>query len=696
MASIFVFSVLHKGCRRIALKADSYVPESDFDLITRSLPDRAYSKSLKCWHVPYREDYRLWLTKVYERATDLEIIFSNEEKGAVQDDKPEKDKAVDSKSLANNVEVVTSVMKGTYGEELVARVAVDKAHKKFYVEQSYNTSVFDALSRLNLGTYVKQDRRWVFPGDNVIYVQVIEVLRGFGIKPQVVSLAKSEQRANFPHSFELLSKRFAETMLLRRLSLRTQEIYQHCFHIFLQDHKKIVVEELTYGDLFSYIKRQAILLSATQLKQMIAAIKFFYERVLGRDKMFFPLAEKTEVRKTTLFLPYTEIRSLLDGIASPGDRMLLFLVYHANLPLNEICTLSKDAEQIFQGPCRMPGNNALALEYYTNLVAELKQTYSLKAFLFEDNEKPYSLKTIKGKLYRILGHYKLAPIYRKQYEVILKQSSLSSKTQVMYLSAFMRFLDYYNYKHPVFITDEEVRDYLLLNRGRSASHQDILVSSLKFFFERIHNQTLSDKHVVRPRKGFYLPDFFSLAEISAMLNTTTNLKHKLLIAIGYTAGLRRSEIRNLRLRDVDLKRNLLFIKDSKGKRDRYTLFSQHLHEWLKTYLDQAKPKVYLFEGSRPGTQYSTTSMALILKKMARSAGIQRKVHMHMLRHSFATHLLEEGRDIRYVQELLGHQSIKTTERYTHIINDALLNVASPFDRMVAQSGLYGIKPHNPP
>lgn len=198
--------------------------------------------------------------------------------------------------------------------------------------------------------------------------------------------------------FKRLSKRFAETMLLRRLSLRTQEIYQHCFHIFLQDHKKIVVEELTYGDLFSYIKRQAILLSATQLKQMIAAIKFFYERVLGRDKMFFPLAEKTEVRKTTLFLPYTEIRSLLDGIASPGDRMLLFLVYHANLPLNEICTLSKDAEQIFQGPCRMPGNNALALEYYTNLVAELKQTYSLKAFLFEDNEKPYSLKTIKGKI----------------------------------------------------------------------------------------------------------------------------------------------------------------------------------------------------------------------------------------------------------------------------------------------------------
>ena len=696
MARIFVFSVLHKGLRRIALKTDSYVAGSDFDIITRGLPDRAYSKSLKFWHVPYREDYRLWLTKAYNNATDLELVFSDEETETRRNDKLDKAMTSVSNISAPNIEVGPSKINNTAGEKLVARVLVDKANKKFYVEHSFSTSIFDALANLNIGTYVKQDRRWVFPGDNVIYVQVIEVLRGFGIKPQVVSLAKSEQRANLPHSFELLSKRFAETMLLRRLSLRTQEIYQHCFHIFLQDHKKIVVEELTYSDLFSYLKRQTLLLSATQLKQMIAAIKFFYERTLGRDKMFFPLAEKTEVRKTTLYLPYPEITYILNDIASPGDRLLLFLVYHANLPLNEICTLEKDAEHIFQGPCRMPGNNALALEYYTNLVAELKQTYALKAFLFEDNEKPYSLKTIKGKLYRILGHYKLAQIYRKQYEVILKQSSLSSKTQVMYLSAFMKFLDYYNYKHPVFITDEEVRDYLLLHRGKSTAQQDILVSSLKFFFERIHNHTLSNKHVLRPRKGFHLPDFFTLSEISAMLNTTDNLKHKLLIAIGYTAGLRRSEIRNLRLRDVDLKRNLLFIKDSKGKRDRYTLFSQHLHEWLKTYLDQAKPKVYLFEGSRPGTQYSTTSMALILKKMARSAGIQRKVHMHMLRHSFATHLLEEGRDIRYVQELLGHQSIKTTERYTHIINDALLNVASPFDRMVAQSGLYGIKPHNPP
>jgi site-specific recombinase XerD len=237
---------------------------------------------------------------------------------------------------------------------------------------------------------------------------------------------------------------------------------------------------------------------------------------------------------------------------------------------------------------------------------------------------------------------------------------------------------------------------MILHREKSTSHQDNLVNSFKFFFERVHNQTLSDKYVMRPRRGFHLPDYFNKEEIMAMLNSTENLKHKLVIAIGYTAGLRRQEIQNLRLADIDLKNNRIFIKDSKGKKDRYTLFSKHLHNILKTYLEKERPKVFLFEGTKPGIKYSTTSMAKVLKKMAKAAGIQRKVHLHMLRHSFATHLLEDGKDIRYVQELLGHRSIKTTERYTHIISDALLTVTSPFDRLVSETGFMSLNNRPPP
>ena len=144
----------------------------------------------------------------------------------------------------------------------------------------------------------------------------------------------------------------------------------------------------------------------------------------------------------------------------------------------------------------------------------------------------------------------------------------------------------------------------------------------------------------------------------------------------------------MRLTDIDIKRNRIFIKDSKGNKDRYTLFSGKLVGPYKDYLAKFKPKVFVFEGIKPGKKYSTTSMSNVLKDLAISAGIQRNVYLHMLRHSFATHLLEEGRDIRYVQELLGHASIKTTERYTHIVNDALTKVTSPFDGMVSQTG-YG-------
>jgi site-specific recombinase XerD len=408
------------------------------------------------------------------------------------------------------------------------------------------------------------------------------------------------------------------------------------------------------------------------------------------------LTDRNPVKKGLLFLPFSELKTLNNGINSPSDRLILFLVFHANLKMGEICSLPKDAASLFETKYRLPGSDKEALQYLRHLIDECLSACNTKSHLLEFKGKPYTIETLKGKLYRILQHYRLEDIYRKQYELILSSTNYSIKTQKMYLGAFMKFLAHFNYKHPSFITDEEIREYMILHREKSTSHQDNLVNSFKFFFERVHNQTLSEKYVMRPRRGFHLPDYFNKEEIMAMLNSTENLKHKLVIAIGYTAGLRRQKIQNLRLADIDLRNNRIFIKDSKGKKDRYTLFSKHLHNILKTYLEKERPKVFLFEGTKPGIKYSTTSMAKVLKKMAKAAGIQRKVHLHMLRHSFATHLLEDGKDIRYVQELLGHRSIKTTERYTHIISDALLTVTSPFDRLVSETGFMNLGNRPPP
>src|SRR5690554_4806934 len=246
MARLFVFPVLHKGCRRLALKPDAYLPDSDFNVITRGLPGRAYSKSLRCWHVPFRENYRLWLSEVYDR-----------------DDKPEKAMDADVHSLVESPTEIRVADAISVASELLARVLVDKVNKRFYIEHSYHSAVFNSLARLNVGTYVSTDRRWVFPGDNVIYLQVLDVLKGFGFKPRVLTLETSAEPAALPAGFELPVRRFDEAMLLRRLSFRTQEIYKSCFLLFLKDHQGRVVDELTYSELYGYLKRQSVLLSST-------------------------------------------------------------------------------------------------------------------------------------------------------------------------------------------------------------------------------------------------------------------------------------------------------------------------------------------------------------------------------------------------------------------------------------------------
>jgi site-specific recombinase XerD len=245
----------------------------------------------------------------------------------------------------------------------------------------------------------------------------------------------------------------------------------------------------------------------------------------------------------------------------------------------------------------------------------------------------------------------------------------------------MRFLEYFDYKHPVFIKDEAIRNYLVIQRAYSSSHQNSVINALKFFFGQAYKKKIEDRHMLRPRKEHYLPDYFSKEEMSAIIGQLDNIKHRLLVIIGYSAGLRRSEIQNLRPSDIDLKKNLVFIRDAKGKKDRYSVLPSGIKELLGKYIEKERPKIYLFEGAKPGEKYSYTSMNNVLKKAARSAGIHRRVHLHMLRHSFATHLLEEGHDIRYVQEFLGHTNIKTTQRYTHIVNDATKFIRSPFDSL---------------
>ena len=186
--------------------------------------------------------------------------------------------------------------------------------------------------------------------------------------------------------------------------------------------------------------------------------------------------------------------------------------------------------------------------------------------------------------------------------------------------------------------------------------------------------------IERPRKENYLPEVLSEEEITSILKAISNLKHKAIIMVIYSGGLRISELINLKVKDIDSDRMQIRISQAKGKKDRYTLLSNKTLLILRKYFTEYKPKEWLFEGVSGG-QYADSSIYSIFKKAIASANIKKKVSIHSLRHSFATHLLENGTDLRYIQNLLGHSSSKTTEIYTHITVKGFDLIKNPLDKL---------------
>ncbi len=473
---------------------------------------------------------------------------------------------------------------------------------------------------------------------------------------------------------------YIHTMALKRLSKTTQKVYYSFFRKFVLDNKGKKPEDLTYREIYLYLKEKAGDLNYTQKRQFIAAIKFYYEKTLGRSKMYFNLDNPQTVERRPVFIDFYQFRDMTDGIRSPSDRLLLFCAYHLNLTPAQISKLKLSSKDSIAHHF-INANHEEVVRYFAELHREHSELHSNQEYLFEKSGRPYQPGELREKVYRISGYYCLKELYTVQCRIALRTTDYSGQTKDSYLSYFIQFLEHFDYKHPVFIKDEEIRNYLFLQRAKSSSHQNLVINALKFFLGSVYNKKIEDRYILRPRKEHYLPDYFSKEEISAIINQLDNVKHRLLIILGYSSGLRRSEIQNLRPGDIDSRKNLVFVRDAKGKKDRYSVLPSGIKELLERYLEKHKPRHYLFESSRPGEKYSFSSMTKILKKAAKSAGIHRRVHLHMLRHSFATHLLEDGHDIRYVQEFLGHTTIKTTERYTHIVNDATRRVKSPFDNL---------------
>ena len=233
------------------------------------------------------------------------------------------------------------------------------------------------------------------------------------------------------------------------------------------------------------------------------------------------------------------------------------------------------------------------------------------------------------------------------------------------------------------LTKEEIQAYqryLVEDRKVSTSYQNQAINAIKFYFEKVLKQQRETYYIERPRKERYLPVVLSEEEVKKIISSISNLKHRCMIMTAYSAGLRVGELLDLKLGDVDSNRMLIRINQGKGKKDRVTLLSVKLLELLRQYYKQYRPHNYLFEGAAGG-RYSERSIQNVLQRAARKTGILKHVTMHTLRHSFATHLLENTTDLRYIQELLGHSSPKTTQIYTHITTRGFGQLRSPLDNL---------------
>lgn len=225
-----------------------------------------------------------------------------------------------------------------------------------------------------------------------------------------------------------------------------------------------------------------------------------------------------------------------------------------------------------------------------------------------------------------------------------------------------------------------VNKYIIPNKY-SYAFQNQAVNSAKLFFKEIIRGKLDVESFRRPRREHKLPNVLSKEEVKAILQAPYNIKHRSMLSLIYACGLRRSELLNLTPADIDSKRHMLVIRNSKGKKDRMVPISDRIIGMLREYYKIYRPEVWLFEGQTEGEQYSEASLAKVLKNACEKVGIRKPVTLHWLRHSYATHLLENGTDLRYIQELLGHKSSKTTEIYTHVSEKSLQNITSPFDTL---------------
>ncbi|VAX18404.1 Tyrosine recombinase XerD [hydrothermal vent metagenome] len=259
----------------------------------------------------------------------------------------------------------------------------------------------------------------------------------------------------------------------------------------------------------------------------------------------------------------------------------------------------------------------------------------------------------------------------------------SVQTRKNYLSVLKLFLEWIENLSVEKVTEKEIEDYLFYcmnTKKYSFSTMKQIIATIRYLYVKVFNKPVPKALDVKLRKPTVLPSVLSSSDISKMLKVTSNIKHKTILFLIYSAGLRLGELLELKIGDIDSASMRIHVREGKGKKDRYIMLSENVLDLLREYYKIYKPKDYIFEGQKGG-KYSSKSVQNIFKSALKKSGIKKKATVHTLRHSFATHLLDDGTDIRYIQELLGHKRLETTQIYTHVSSYSINKIKSPADKL---------------
>jgi integrase/recombinase XerD len=264
--------------------------------------------------------------------------------------------------------------------------------------------------------------------------------------------------------------------------------------------------------------------------------------------------------------------------------------------------------------------------------------------------------------------------YLEEVRDVCVLKGFSRQTIKSYCYNIRKFLEFIE-KSRLNLNKEGIRSYLL-SRDLSVNSMRLCHASIRFFFAEVLKQPFTNEEVPVKKKEKTLPRLLGVQQVRELIDGADNLKHRLIVKILYSTGLRLEELISLKRKDLDFDRNVIYVRKGKGRKDRITLMSESLKmDLLKYYSVSTFSTEYVFEG-RNG-RYNKKSVQKVLDKLGKKVGV--RVHPHMLRHSFATHLLEQGTDLRIIQKLLGHSDVKTTEIYTHVANSELAKIRSPLD-----------------